>query len=142
MHILEQTKRSISSSLGIRFVNSELYHIPKGNRQRSVPELDRGTVLRQKGPSPSLVGEATVNHIHQESTSQISARLPPALARGDEPNVPAMNRHIMSIGAFVARAQGIWKIVKTVHEKRYTGRRPRTSDNGAQTSGPNAKPKT
>jgi len=53
-----------------------------------------------------------------------------------------MNRHIMSIGAFLARAQGIWKIVKTVHDKIYTGRRPRTSDKGAQTSGPNAKPKT
>jgi hypothetical protein len=33
-------------------------------------------------------------------------------------------------------------MVKTVQEKIYTGFRPRASDNGAQTSGPNANPKT
>lgn len=84
----------------------------------------------------------------------MSAKVPPALAKGDEPNVPVINREMISVAkwldstrgrdlpGFFARAQGIWKMVKTAQDIRYTGRLPRASDIGAQTKGPKANPKT
>jgi len=74
--------------------------------------------------------------------NQMSAKLPPALAKGEEPKVPAINRATMRVAEFCARAQGIWKQVNTAQEIRYTGLRPLASDIGAQTSGPKANPKT
>ena len=93
-------------------------------------------------------------NVQEQYTIQMSAKVPPALAKGDEPNVPAINREMISMAersdnynrddllGFFARAQGIWKTVKTAQDIRYTGRLPRASDMGAQTNGPNAKPKT
>ena len=40
-------------------------------------------------------------NIQGQCTIQMSAKVPPALAKGDEPNVPAINREIISMAEWL-----------------------------------------
>lgn len=52
----------------------------------------------------------------------MSATPAPAMARGEEPNIPARNREMRRVGVFGARAQIMFEIVKDVEVPNITMR--------------------
>lgn len=71
-----------------------------------------------------------------------SATAAPALTRGAEPTVPARKRNIINVWIFWATAAPTLKMTSAVYVDRNTYCRPKSSESGAQNSGPIAKPRT
>ena len=95
------------------------------------------------GPAtgPMNVAPAKRPRANPRSTGpQKSARAPPMMARGAEPNVPAKKRASIMVSTLVATATGIWKMAKTKKAMKRGGLRPYSSERGPQMTGPTAKP--
>jgi hypothetical protein len=76
------------------------YHIQIGNLRRRDQELDRGKGRQRRWPLLYLFDGAIISNVAALGcTCQISARVPPAFARGEEPNVPAINRDTINVAA-------------------------------------------
>jgi len=65
-----------------------------------------------------------------------STYMPPMMARGAEPNVPARKRQMKIVSRFCATATGIWKMQKTIMPAKRGRDLPKASDIGPQMSGP------
>jgi hypothetical protein len=84
------------------------YHIQKGNLRRRDQELDRGKGRQRRLPLLYLFDGAIISNVTVlRCTCQISARVPPAFARGEEPNVPAINRETINVAA-VSEVTSFW----------------------------------
>jgi hypothetical protein len=83
----------------INKIDKRAYHIGRGNRRRRGLGLDQGKERRRTWPLLYLVDGAVISDVIGGCTCQISASVPPAFAKGEEPNVPAINRDTINVAS-------------------------------------------
>lgn len=94
-----------------------------------------------KGPEKTAM-ENTAIAEPLVSCVNMSAKTAPTTAKGHDAKNPPQNRHIKTVWISFATATAIWNIEKPKIPISSGKRRPLSSENGAQTKGPLAKPRT